>query len=328
MKTFVQTVVIIAAILSAANLNTPEAQVCNTPYKIVVLGSSNAWGRGADPIDSAWVYRYSYYLKQINANYAVYNLAVKGATTYRAQKSSYIPPPGRPYPDKKHNITAAFRLDPNAIIIAFPSNDAANNYTLSEQKANFLRITKAAAKKNIPVWVTTSAPRNNFSDSQVANQKALYQWVINEYGTKSIDIWTGMVSANDSLLFQYDSGDGIHLNNAGHYELFTRITAADLPDSLCLRSSLNASTLFPLYKHSRPLLSTTKTLVYPNPTPAILFANPDAASSARTLFEVYDERGIAVFTDIKKVIKGNVYYKLKLPFVRPGVYNPLMQNAL
>ena len=107
MKIYIKTIITIElmVVIIAIACNELKAQICTTPYKIVVLGASNAWGKGADPIDSAWVYRYAYYLKQIDTNYTVYNLAVRGATTYNAQPSSYIPPANKPYPDKNHKIS-------------------------------------------------------------------------------------------------------------------------------------------------------------------------------------------------------------------------------
>ena len=125
------------------------AQSCKTPFHIVILGSSTAYGNGASSPDKAWAALYTAYLKKIDSGYIVDNLAVPATTTYAAQPNTYIPPPGRPAPYKGHNRSKAIALKADAIIINFPSNDAVNDYTLQEQKDNFRRITDLAHQHHI-----------------------------------------------------------------------------------------------------------------------------------------------------------------------------------
>lgn len=213
------------------------AQICNKPFHIVVLGSSTAAGDGASNYAHAWVGKFTDSLKRIDTAYVVDNLAVAGTTTYAAQPTDYTPPAGRPSPLAGHNISAALKLHPDAIIINYPSNDAAEGYSLSEQKENFKRITNRATESNVPVWVSTTQPRNNFSAAQVKSQDKLFTWIKDYYKEKAIDFQTGLATAKDSILYKYDSGDGIHLNNAGHAILYKRVLKKDIPDSLCLRSN-------------------------------------------------------------------------------------------
>ena len=92
----------------------------------------------------------------------VENIAIGGATTYKMQPDWYTPPANRSgFPvDKTRNIDKAISLNPDGIIINYPSNDAANNFTLQEQKDNFLRVKAKADSAGIPIWVTTTQPRN------------------------------------------------------------------------------------------------------------------------------------------------------------------------
>ena len=211
------------------------SQVCTQAFKIVAIGSSTTAGKGATPIDSAWVNRYTVYVKGINVNYTVTNFGVSGYTTYKMQPDSYTPPANRPLQDFKRNITKALSLKPDAIIINFPSNDVVSGYTIQEQQANFIRVTDEAKKANVPVWVTTTQPRNNLTAQQVADQKTMRDWIKSYYKEKSIDFWTGMTSAKDSIAFIYSYGDGIHVNNTGHRIFFERVVAENIPDTLCLR---------------------------------------------------------------------------------------------
>ncbi len=209
-----------------------HAQTCTTPYRIVILGSSTAEGIGATP-NHSWVYLYTQYLKTINTGYQVYNLAVGGYTTYDINPTGYIPPPSRPSPNPEHNITKALSLNPHAIIINLPTNDVGRNYTLAEQQANYQRVISAATAQGVAVWVSTSQPRNDYNAQMVANLKALRDWTLSYFGNKAIDFWTGMGQPNDSIKWAYSYGDGIHFNDSGHYVLYTRVVARNIPQALC-----------------------------------------------------------------------------------------------
>lgn len=209
-----------------------HAQTCTTPYRIVILGSSTAEGIGATP-NRSWVSRYTQYLKTINTGYQVYNLAVGGYTTYDINPTGYVPPASRPYPNTEHNITKALSLNPHAIIINLPTNDVGRNYTLAEQQANYQRIISAATARGVPVWVSTSQPRNDYNAQMVANLKAMRDWTLSYFGNKAIDFWTGMGQPNDSIKWAYSYGDGIHFNDSGHYVLYTRVVARNIPQALC-----------------------------------------------------------------------------------------------
>ncbi len=223
------------------------AQICNKPFHIVVLGSSTAVGEGASDYERSWSYKYEDYLKAIDTNYVFVNLAVSGSTTYIAQPTSYQPPVGRPAPMQGHNITAALDLHPDAIIINYPTNDAVQGYTFKEQKDNFKRITDSANKANVLVWVATTQPRNNLTDAQLKRQKELFTWIESFYKEKAIDFYTGLASNKDSILYKFDSGDGIHLNNRGHKILYDRVVAQNIPDTLCLRNPAFVKTVKPCY---------------------------------------------------------------------------------
>ena len=213
----------------AVNVN---AQTCTTPFHIVILGSSTAVGYGATPKKS-WARLFEDSLKKINPNYIVDNLAVAGTTTYAAQPDDYVPPAGRPSPSKGHNITKAIKLGADAIIINFPSNDAVLNYTVDEQKANYKRISEEASKHNILVWVATPQPRNELTRRQVNYQEKMFDWINKYYQGKAINFHDGLASEKDSIIFKYNAGDGIHVNNKGHKILYERVIEKSIPDSLC-----------------------------------------------------------------------------------------------
>ncbi|MGI9175948.1 MAG: SGNH/GDSL hydrolase family protein, partial [Rhodothermales bacterium] len=128
--------------------------------RIVVLGSSTAAGTGPSDPDSAWVNRYRRHLQAMGPQYDVVNLAVGGYTTYQLLPTDSAPTDGRPAPDSAHNITQALSLDPDAILINLPSNDAANGFSVEDQLANYALMLERAEAQNVPIWIATTQPRN------------------------------------------------------------------------------------------------------------------------------------------------------------------------
>ena len=190
--------------------------------KIVVLGSSTAAGTGPSNTANAWVNQYRQYVKSVNASSEVVNLAVGGYTTYHVMPSDFIPPTDRPAPNPEHNITKALSHNPDVIIINLPTNDAASNYTVVEQLNNYKIILAKAAAQNVPVFITTTQPRN-FTSDQRKNLIAMRDSTLKKMGSKAIDFWTDIAIPDGTVNPVYDSGDGVHLNDAAHSILKSRV---------------------------------------------------------------------------------------------------------
>ncbi len=214
-----------------------NSQTSFDPLHIVVLGSSTAEGTGPSNRNNAWVNRYRAYVQSLNPKNAVTNLARGGYTTYHIMPDGYIPPSGRALPDRERNITKALSLKPSAIIINLPSNDATNNYTVAEQLANYEAVLVKARAETVPVWIATTQPRN-LSEAQRQNLMAMRDSTFARWGSKAIDFWTGIAEANGSIKSIYDSGDGVHLNDAAHGILFERVVAANVHKVAALTDSV------------------------------------------------------------------------------------------
>jgi lysophospholipase L1-like esterase len=222
--------------------------------RIVVLGSSTAAGAGPSVKDSAWVWRYRAYLESIDPDYEVVNLAVGGFTTYHIQPDDYVSPEGRVSRDTLHNISRAIALDADAVIINLPSNDAAKNYSIIEQSQNFERVAALADSAGIPLWVCTTQPRN-LTDTLRMNLITMKDWIIDRFGDHTLDFWTALAVEDGSMHSEYNSGDGVHLNDAAHGLLFARVRDADIPGKLG-----GTSTVTPA-----PLASFHEISAYPHP---------------------------------------------------------------
>ena len=227
-----------------------------TACRIVVLGSSTAAGTGASPSDSAWVNRYRDTLFQYQTRFQVTNLARGGYTTY------HILPTGTPIPggvnvtiDQARNITAALAEAPYAVIVNMPSNDAANNYGAEAQLVNFDLIKATGEAGGARVWIATPQPRNFTNAAQVDIQRTVRDSVLARYGADALDFWNGLALANGFIDPAFDSGDGVHLNNAGHWLLTSRVLAAGIDTLSCVPTTVAIA----------PPLLAGGLRVYPNP---------------------------------------------------------------
>lgn len=200
---------------------------------IVVLGSSTAAGTGPSIQDSAWVWRYEDFIFQNDTRFYVTNLARGGFTTYNILPSNTEIPTGvNQTIDNQRNVTMARALEPDAVIINLPSNDAANRYSVEDQLANYALMMDSLDQDSIVNWVATPQPRNNFSVDQKQIQLDLRDSTFSIFQEFAIDFWNGFENAANDLDPDLDSGDGVHMNDKGHLELFKRVIEKQIPLSL------------------------------------------------------------------------------------------------
>lgn len=193
--------------------------------RIVILGSSTAAGSGPSSSDSTWVNRYRAHLQSINPNNEVINLAVGGYTTYRIMPDNFVSTiANRPAPVTTRNITKALSYNPDAIIVNMPSND--KQWPMYEQLQNFDSLYRHSIHNDVPMWICTTQPLGN---ATYANYQAtVADSIATIYGTQSIDFWSPIVDTDSTVLDSYDSGDGVHLNDAAHGILFSQVVAEDI----------------------------------------------------------------------------------------------------
>ena len=100
-------------------------------------------------------------------------------------------------------------------------------YSITEQLSNYDTILTVAKLNNIPVWVSTTQPRN-FSVAQIQMQIEMRDSTFSRFGDKAIDFWTDIADSSGRINPEYNSGDGIHLNDKGHAILFSRVVEAEI----------------------------------------------------------------------------------------------------
>lgn len=225
---------------------------------VVVIGSSTAEGTGASTPDSAWVYRFRNAVYVNDTRHDVINLAKGGYSTYRLLPTGSTAGASVGIDvDTERNITKALSLNPAGIIINLPSNDAANNFPVKDQLANFDAMVSEAEKQNVPVWVCTTQPRNFASAAQIQIQKDVRDSIFAIYGDYALDFWNGIAQENGHILEKFDSGDGVHLNDQGHRLLYQRVMQKMDWGSMCV-GTMDVQSLF-----SQP--SDIYVSLYPNP---------------------------------------------------------------
>lgn len=210
----------------------PFSIIANTDkrFKIVVLGSSTAAGAGPSSISKAWVWLYTDYLKQLDTRFDVTNLAVGGYTTYDVLPTGTTIPVGvNETIDTNRNITKAIALNADGIIVNMPSNDANMGYPVVDQMTNFNLLQTTALNAGIPIWICNVQPRNFAIGSTPMNiQLQMSTEIPTGFPTNNVDFWTGIANADGTVNVLYNSGDGVHLNDAGHQILFERVVGSGM----------------------------------------------------------------------------------------------------
>lgn len=193
--------------------------------KWVVMGSSSAFGAGASSYADSWAGQ----LKDVAAQFGaeVINIARGGYTSYQALSSRCRVSSDRPQPDAAHNVDLAIELGADLVILSFPSNDAASNYSAEETAFNLLAIRAALTAEQIPLLVLGAQPRNMVTSKQQL-LLALDNLLKPRFSPCLVELYPLLVDNAGNLAAQYNSGDGVHLNNAGHNLISGLLTTAIL----------------------------------------------------------------------------------------------------
>lgn len=195
-----------------------------TPATIVIIGSSTAAGVGATPSDSAWVNRVR--LATLNNKKTLYyiNLAVAGFTTYQGMPDGYVNN-DRPATDTAKNITKALSYHPALVIITYPTNDIANDYTDDEIMGNYKEMVRLLDSAKVNYIVFGTQPRDFAETARRARLKTLNDKIKAVYAAHFNDNFEAFATADLNIKPALSFGDGVHVNNAGHYMIVQSVLA-------------------------------------------------------------------------------------------------------
>jgi lysophospholipase L1-like esterase len=210
----------------------PASQVpLVTPGTWSVIGSSTAQGVGSTA-GHAWVDL----MRNDNASrgVTVSNFGVGGSVTYKGLSVSAAVA-GKPTPDPLHNIDAAMALGSKLVILNYPSNDLAAGYTADETVNNYLSIRNSGTQGGAITiaistqpqrWVPNGAFAQTVADTDLRLAAA--------FGPCFVAVRSALALPDGSLNPAYDSGDGQHLNDAGHALVYSLVKAT-LTSGQCVR---------------------------------------------------------------------------------------------
>jgi acyl-CoA thioesterase-1 len=186
---------------------------------IAIIGSSTAVGTGATPIDSSWVNLTKYYFKGLNEIDTIYNRAV--GATITADGASAGPDTGI--------IWVMANDKPDLVIVSYASNDAASDIPLDSTMAHLRFIYQYVTNAGKICWITTPHPRDYLNADQNGVQLQTVDSTFAEFPNFNLDFWSPLVApGTDTLDPPYNSGDGVHPNNAGYQLLFQVVKNSDI----------------------------------------------------------------------------------------------------
>jgi lysophospholipase L1-like esterase len=175
-----------------------------------VIGSSTAAGTG-----SSWPWVSQVAQTYQPAGVSIYNLAISGSLTSDGLPTSSSP----------GNITAAMNRGSRLVLVSYPSNDVHWNYSTDTIVANLRTMRTYAQQRGASVITLSQQPRNSLSAAQRAQQVAIDDRVAAEVGPCFVAIRQALSAPDGTLARQYDSGDGLHPNDAGHSLIASRVTS-------------------------------------------------------------------------------------------------------
>jgi lysophospholipase L1-like esterase len=210
----------------------PLLQKRVNPGTWAVMGSSTAAGVGASA-GNGWA-------DLIGRAYAgkgvtMLNIALGGSVTYNGLGSSVPPTVDRPSPNTTHNIDAALAQGVRFVLIGYPSNDTAYGFSSDETVRNHKWIAYTAAQAGVPSIVISSQPQRGVPSAWAAATFAdIDKRLADFFGPCFVEVRTALALSNDTLNPAYDSGDGQHLNDAGHRVVYDKMKAA-IDSGQCVR---------------------------------------------------------------------------------------------
>ncbi|HEY3495302.1 MAG TPA: SGNH/GDSL hydrolase family protein [Polyangiaceae bacterium] len=212
---------------AAGSAGTDAAGAAGAPprldsFRIAVLGSSTAEGTGASN-GNGWVDLLRDALADIvTGDFDLENLAHGGYTALDIVPGS----------NEDGNIDDAIDVEPNLILISIAgSNDLDIDSTEEEFIERLTAARDAALEAGIPVFFVSTAPKDLGDD----DRQALKDWADTmredfsscwvpssppDYTPCFIDIFAPLATGSLNIRSEYNSGDGIHLNDEGHEVIF------------------------------------------------------------------------------------------------------------
>jgi lysophospholipase L1-like esterase len=198
-----------------------------------VMGSSTAAGVGATA-GNAWADRIAQ--AYASRGLSIVNLGLGGSVTYNGVGADAPTTDGRPPPDGTHNVDAALAHGIDLLLIGYPSNDTAYGYSADETMRNHQWMAWTALQRGVPTIVISSQPQRQVPSAWAAQTFVAIDFRLSDFfGPCFVEVRSALSLPDNTLNPIYDSGDGQHLNDAGHQVIYDRMKAV-IDSGNCVRA--------------------------------------------------------------------------------------------
>ena len=200
---------ILTSIIAIAML-LPMVSPAQKKYKVVVLGSSSAYGIGASVPDSSWVGRTKAYYKSRHQLDTIINLAVPGSFTDSGVKL----------------LPKALGYDPDLVLVSFPSNDIVADLGIPHYMRNLRKMYNTVTAAGKKCYISTTQPRNDPYNEYTL--KVARDSIVKEFPSNYMQFYDPLVAPGSYAINPLYSTEGTHPNDAGHRLLFQAVLAAQV----------------------------------------------------------------------------------------------------
>jgi len=188
----------------------PLLAPAQTKYKIVVLGSSTAYGIGATVPDSSWVGRTKAYYKSQHLLDTLINMAVQGSFTDSGVKL----------------LPTALSYNPDIVLVNFPSNDIVADLGVPLYMSNLRKMYNTVTAAGKRCFISTTQPRQDPTNEPTL--KVARDSVVMEFPANYMQFYDPLVLPGTYDINPLYTVEGTHSNNAGHRLLFQAVLAAQI----------------------------------------------------------------------------------------------------
>jgi len=210
--------------------NEPTAPLV-APGAWVVLGSSSAAGVGASS-GKGWVALLAADMEARGVT--IDNLARAGLQSSQALPTGSTVADGQLAPVSGANVDAALAVSPKLVLLSFPTNDAVAGVSASATVANLKAIAAAAKAGGAATLVLSTQPRDQLTAAQLKTLDKTDGLGAAAFGDCWVPLRAALSAEDGGIAAAYSAGDGIHLNDAGHALVESRV-AATLAAGRCVR---------------------------------------------------------------------------------------------
>jgi lysophospholipase L1-like esterase len=131
------------------------------------------------------------------------------------------------------DVANAFNYAPRVLLVSYPTNDIAYGFTVDQAMTALTSIRNYALARGVPVIMLSTQPRS-FTSSQLDQLEQLDARLSALAGPCFVPVRAALAGPDRQIAPVYSFGDGIHLNDAGHALIASRVRSV-IDSGRCVR---------------------------------------------------------------------------------------------